>query len=745
MQVTKMEVKPTAATASNISRNVSVIPATKRTLQNGDQLRRSTDIRVAAYCRVSTEEESQQTSYTSQKAYYTDLILSHKGWTMAGIYADEGKSGTNRKSRINFNRMIDDAKAGKIDYIITKSISRFARNTVDALDCVRELQRLSPPVGIYFERENIDTLNQNSEMFLTFYCSMAQEESRSISENIKWSLTKNMEKGKERVNLNRMIGYDRGPDGEWVINETQAATVHYIYSRFTQGASASRIVKELNEMNMLTVNGKQWRCDAVVMVLRNEKYCGDLISQKSFTESFLTHKKVRNTGEKKQYYIRDHHIPIVSREMWDKAQEILDSHRYGTGKKKKVETDVGTVEIAERKSVKPKGHTASPYYGMVCSCGAEMKRMSYSYVARNYTDERATGDVDENGIEDGCKDMFGYGAVVWKCGKKNMLREVETHDGYCEVAMEQSFMEMLYRMKRDLEVNGEEAGVMKAFKKIHAALAAKEVNTGFIEQKLELLRMEIDKLDAAYRDAERKRQTAAYSGSITLGAEAQGSSAQGITGELTVGGSGDIYERLAADLERRMEEKKAEYRRLEEDRGMSVKVKANFDEFVKALRSLPEENLAGDRLNVNTLDVNGTVFYTVAGNRRGPQRSQYNRGKFRITPEIVSNAPDLLTFEGWIIRKFVGRITANGDEIKYTTNFGLTLTSIGNSRKIGAFHGYRKTKADGTVQFITESWHIRDSTIWHKRESATKWIEKMNAYKEKAKGEDSGVSVQQNK
>lgn len=737
MQVTKMDTTPAKA-GTTPNRSVNVIPATKRALQSGDQLRHSTDIRVAAYCRVSTDEESQQNSYASQKAYYTDLILSHRGWTMAGIYADEGKSGTTRKSRVNFNRMIDDAVAGKIDYIITKSISRFARNTVDSLDCVRELQRLSPPVGVYFERENIDTLNQNSEMFLTFYSSMAQEESRSISENIKWSLAKNMEKGKSMVNLDRMLGYDYGPDREWVINETQAATVYYIFNRCVQGASSNRIARELNDLNMPTVNGKLWRADAVLTVLRNEKYCGDLLTQKTFTESFLTHKAVKNTGEKKQYYIRDHHAPIVSRDVWEKAQAILGSRRYGGGKRKEMETKAGTVEIVEKMPDSRSGAARSVFYGMACSCGHGMRRMSYSHCAVNYTDGRATGDVDENGVEDGLTDTFHFGTAVWKCtaaahgGKENITKYGGGAADACgaryfEVALEQSFMEMAYRIKRDMEVNGENAAVAKAFKKIYAALAAKEVNSGYVEQKLELIQMEIEKLDGAYRDTEKKRQMAAYSGSITLGAGMQDAVGTGIPGNVTVGGSGDIYEQLANDLKHRLDEKKKEYRRLEEERGMSVKAKANFDAFVKALKGLPVTNLAGNKMNVNALDVDGTVFCTSAGNRRGSKRSEFNRGHLRITPETIDTAPDILPFEDWIIREFVGRITADGDEVRYTTNFGLTLTSIGNSRKLRAFQGYRKAKADGTVEFVTENWQIKDSRIWHRREEPVNWKDKTSA------------------
>ena len=235
---------------------VNVIPATRRYVQNGDQFRNQTSLRVAAYCRVSTEEESQENSYATQKSHYTSLISSKPGWEMAGIYADEGKSGTTRKGRVHFNELIEDCKAGKIDYIITKSISRFARNTADALECVHELQRLRPPVGIYFERENIDTLNANSEMFLTFYCSMAQEESHSISENIKWAIQKNFRSGKPQINLGRMIGYDKCSDNNWVINEKEAEIVRYIYKRFNEGVSGRAIAKELNAQGRKTVNGK---------------------------------------------------------------------------------------------------------------------------------------------------------------------------------------------------------------------------------------------------------------------------------------------------------------------------------------------------------------------------------------------------------------------------------------------------------------------------------------------------------
>ena len=211
--------------------NVSIIPATKRSVQNGGQLKMQNNIRVAAYCRVSTGDESQQTSYTTQKAFYTSFITSKPGWRFAGIYADEALSGTSRAHRVEFNRMMDDAKAGRIDYIVSKSISRFARNTVDTLTCIRELRQLNPPVGVFFEKENIDTLDATGELILTILSALAQDESRSISDNIRWALQRKFQRGSPQINLKRMIGYDMGPDGEWIINSDQAATVRYIFER----------------------------------------------------------------------------------------------------------------------------------------------------------------------------------------------------------------------------------------------------------------------------------------------------------------------------------------------------------------------------------------------------------------------------------------------------------------------------------------------------------------------------------
>ena len=225
--------------------NVRLIPPTQYAEDKHTMSDSHTELLVAAYCRVSTGDETQQSSYETQKNYYTELINHTPGWTLAGIYADEAASGTSRSKRKQFNQMIEDAGNGKIAFIITKSISRFARNTVDTLDCVRLLRQLTPPVGIYFEKENINTLDAAGELFLTILSALAQEESRSISDNIRWAIQKKFQRGEPVVNLNRFLGYDQGPDGEWIVNPAQAEIIQYIFQQFISGKSANKIAKLL--------------------------------------------------------------------------------------------------------------------------------------------------------------------------------------------------------------------------------------------------------------------------------------------------------------------------------------------------------------------------------------------------------------------------------------------------------------------------------------------------------------------
>ncbi len=251
--------------------------------------------RVAAYCRVSTDEGSQETSYEAQVDHYTTYISAHPGWELAGVYADEGISGTSTKRREKFNEMIADCEAGKIDMIITKSISRWARNTLDSLTYIRKLKDLG--IRILFEKENIDTMGTSGELLITIMSSLAQQESASISENIRMGIQYTFQQGKPRVNCERFLGYTKKRGGQLEIVPEQAEIVRRIFRDFLEGFTVHEIALMLDRDGIKTVTGKgKWSDTGITRVLENEKYMGDLHLQKSYTVDFLTKKRAINNG-----------------------------------------------------------------------------------------------------------------------------------------------------------------------------------------------------------------------------------------------------------------------------------------------------------------------------------------------------------------------------------------------------------------------------------------------------------------
>ncbi len=286
--------------------------------------------RVAAYARVSTDSEEQATSYEAQVDYYTNYIKSRNDWEFVRVYADEGITGTNTKDRVEFKAMIQDALDGKIDLIITKSVSRFARNTVDTLTTVRKLKEKN--IEVWFEKENIQTLDSKGELLITIMSSLAQEESRSISENCTWGQRKRFADGKVTVPFSRFLGYDRGEDGNLVVNLEEAKTIKLLYGLFLEGRSCYGVAKELTARGMKTPGGKdKWSAGSVKSILANEKYKGDALLQKSFTVDFLTKKKKVNEGEIPQYYVKNNHEAIIEPETWDFVQTLLE-HDYRKSK-----------------------------------------------------------------------------------------------------------------------------------------------------------------------------------------------------------------------------------------------------------------------------------------------------------------------------------------------------------------------------------------------------------------------------
>ena len=318
-----------------IQRSVTVIPVTlNRSAQMpiaGTKKRR-----VAAYARVSTDNEEQLSSYEAQIDYYTQYIKSKEEWEFVDIYADEGISATNTKKREKFNKMIADALAGKIDLIITKSVSRFARNTVDTLTTVRQLKEKG--VEVYFEKENIYTLDSKGELLITIMSSLAQEESRSISENVTWGKRKKFADGKVSLPYKQFLGYEKGEDGLPKIVEKEAVIVRMIYQMFLEGKTPSGIAKHLTESGIPSPSGKKkWPASTVESILQNEKYKGDAILQKHFTVDFLNKKMKVNEGEVPQYYVENSHPPIISADVFDLVQAELKRrkasgrHLSGTG------------------------------------------------------------------------------------------------------------------------------------------------------------------------------------------------------------------------------------------------------------------------------------------------------------------------------------------------------------------------------------------------------------------------------
>lgn len=284
--------------------------------------------KVAGYARVSTDHDDQLTSYAAQVDYYTNYIKGRDDWEFVGIYTDEGISATNTRHRDGFKRMVKDALDGKIDLIITKSVSRFARNTVDSLTTVRKLK--DKGIEIYFEKENIWTLDAKGELLITIMSSLAQEESRSISENVTWGHRKRFADGKVSVPFGRFLGYDRGPNGNLVVNQEQAKTVKLIYRLFLDGLTFHSIARKLTASGVLTPGGKRrWSQKSVESILTNEKYKGDALLQKSFTVNFLTKEKKQNEGEVPQYYVENDHEAIISPQVFDWVQEEIKRRHEG--------------------------------------------------------------------------------------------------------------------------------------------------------------------------------------------------------------------------------------------------------------------------------------------------------------------------------------------------------------------------------------------------------------------------------
>jgi site-specific DNA recombinase len=397
-------------------KNVSIIPGK---MEHGKKVDAEQKIlRVAAYCRVSTQLEQQESSFEAQKNYYTEKITNNPNWKLAGIYADDGISGTDMKKRDEFNRLLQDCEAGKIDMILTKSISRFARNTVDTLNTLRILRKKG--VTVFFEKEHIDTHADNGEMIITVLSGLAQEESFNLSENTRWGIIRKFENGTIMLNHNRFMGYTKGKDGELAIVPEEAETVRLIFRMYLEGTSIAGIKRHLEKEGILTVTGRKiWNEGTISKMLSNEKYMGDALLQKSYTADFLTKTRKKNNGEMRQYYITDNHEGIVAKEIY-----------YAVQREKQRRAERRKPAVTRRTKEKKKGYSSKYILSnlLVCGeCGQPYRRITWT----------------RNGVK----------RIVWRCSNR-----VEHGTEYCknsptldEEALQRAVMRTVSNVVRDSE------------------------------------------------------------------------------------------------------------------------------------------------------------------------------------------------------------------------------------------------------------------------------------------------------
>ena len=310
---------------------VIIIPAKEETLQ--DQKKKK-NLRVAAYCRVSTKKDEQLNSYENQRDYYTEKIMANPNWTMADIFADEGITGTSACKRKDFLRMIRQCRKGKIDMILAKSVSRFARNTVDTLSYTRELRSMGIPV--IFEEQNINSIYPESEFLITIHGAFAQSESEGISSRVKWGKHQAMRTGKANIQYKTLLGYEKGPDGEMVVNAEQAETVRKIYELYLSGQTLRNIKETLETGGFKNTAGTtEWTTSNLRTILSDEKYCGDVLLQKTFIRDCISKQVIRNTGQLPMELIQNHHDAIIPRERFGAGQIELARRRAQTGGTKK--------------------------------------------------------------------------------------------------------------------------------------------------------------------------------------------------------------------------------------------------------------------------------------------------------------------------------------------------------------------------------------------------------------------------
>lgn len=423
--------------ATAVPKKVSMIPA-KPQYDRSIKLSEK-KLRVAAYCRVSTELEEQESSYEAQVEYYTRKIQETENWKLAGIYADDGKSATNTKKRDDFKAMIKDAESGKIDMILTKSVSRFARNTVDSLLTIRKLKEKN--VAVVFEKEGVNTLDGTGEILITILSSLAQEESRNISENTRWGVVRKFEKGKVIVNHNKFMGYTKNENGDLVIVPKEAEIVRLVFRLYLEGYSTGKIAKYLEEQKIKTATGlEKWHDTVVLKMLRNEKYMGDALLQKTYTVDFMTKKKVMNKGIVPQYYVEDDHEAIIPKDLFYRVQEELARR-----------ASVNKSAVTRKKNMKSKYSSEYALTGiLLCGeCGQEYRRVTWARNGKKKIVWRCSNRLI-NGTKY-CKDSVTLEEGILNRTVMEAIHRITCNDGNFASALRQNVIRVIGSYGREQE------------------------------------------------------------------------------------------------------------------------------------------------------------------------------------------------------------------------------------------------------------------------------------------------------
>ena len=457
-------------------------------------------LKVAAYCRVSTELEEQESSYAAQVEYYTNKINENTNWKNAGIYADDGKSATNTKKRDDFRAMVQDALDGKIEMILTKSVSRFARNTVDSLTIIRQLKEKN--VAVVFEKEGINTLDGTGEILITILSSLAQEESRNISENTRWGVVRRFEKGKVLVNHNKFMGFTKNDEGELIIVPKEAEIVKLVFRMYLEGNSPYKIASYLENQRIKTATGKEhWHASVVEKMLKNEKYMGDALLQKTYTTDFMTKKRVLNKGIVPQYYVEDDHEAIISKELFYRVQEEMLRR-----------SSMSKAAQTRRKNQKAKYSSMYALTGMVIcgDCGHEYRRVTWARNGKKKIVWRCTNRLN-NGVES-CGKSPTIEESILQNTVMSAITKIAANNGDFIGAFRQNVIRVIGNYSQDKEDNEYEK-LIKEKEQQMVALIAENAKTGTytdeFDKQYKQIADEIAKIKQEQSESKRKRKLSA--------------------------------------------------------------------------------------------------------------------------------------------------------------------------------------------------------------------------------------------